>query len=99
MLIRTQNKEELIEITSLTMSVIKPHSSPHSSKESKCYIEARQYGNAIILGVYSTKEKALNVLDMLQEEYLSPIVRNVVRENEVEIYQNKIFTMPKDNEV
>lgn len=93
MLIRSQNKKELIEMTSITINVRTRQSS------NKCYIEARQYSNIIFLGEYSTEEKALKVLDMLQEEYLSPIVRNVVGENEVEIYQNKVFNMPEDNEV
>lgn len=52
-----------------------------------------------ILGEYSTKEKAIKVLDMLQEEILKPIylVNNVVGEFEMD--KDKFFEMPQDYRV
>ena len=55
--------------------------------------------NSQWIGDYSTKEKAIKVLDMIQEEYLKPIYQNFIDENEVAIYKNKVFQMPQDSEV
>lgn len=52
-----------------------------------------------LLGEYSTKEKGIKVLDMLQEEILKAIylVNNVVGEFEMD--KDKFFEMPQDDEV
>lgn len=52
-----------------------------------------------LLGKYSTKEKGIKVLDMLQEEILKAIylVNNVVGEFEMD--KDKFFEMPQDDEV
>ena len=51
------------------------------------------------IGTYSTEEKAIKVLDMIQEEYQIPIYQNTVAENEVATYRNTVFQMPADAEV
>lgn len=56
-------------------------------------------GSKMNIGFYSTKEKAIKVLDMIQAEYVKPIYRNVVAENEIAIYQSKVFQIPQDSEV
>ena len=52
-----------------------------------------------LLGEYSTKEKGIKVLDMLQEEILKAIylVNTVVGEFEMD--KDKFFEMPQDDEV
>lgn len=60
-----------------------------------------------ILGRYSTKEKAMKVMDMIQKQivYCSEsyeIVRPVLKSNPFEPYWKKrevVFQMPKDEEV
>lgn len=97
MLIRTQNKRRLVDMAGLTVGI----SYEGDGCKSDIIAISNQTGNKhwTPLGTYSTEEKALKVLDMIQKEYLSPIVRNTVGENEVEIYQNKVFKMPDDEEV
>ncbi len=50
------------------------------------------YSNGYVLGEYSTKEKALKVLDMIQEH---------ITKNEAGIYNSKfgVYQMPQDSEV
>lgn len=59
----------------------------------------------IILGMYSTEEKAIKVLDMIQNHIKSNenLFRNVANEQEwlgeIVTYSNNVFQMPQDNEV
>ena len=50
-------------------------------------------------GVYSSKEKALKVLDLIQAKILEPIYENDLACCEKEIYTSKVFQMPQDDEV
>ena len=96
MLIRTQDKRSLVEITGIKITINQYPRYAGTPKE--FYVYNIEYPGET-LGRYTSYEKAIKVLDMIQEYYLSPIVRNVVGENEVEIYQNKVFEMPADEEV
>ena len=51
-----------------------------------------------MLGTYSSKEKAIKVLDMIQEHIEAPIYTNV-RAVEYDHYDRAVFQMPKDDEV
>lgn len=51
------------------------------------------------LGIYSTEEKAMHVIDMINKEILEPIIKSNISDNEIAIYNEKGFEMPKDNEV
>lgn len=51
------------------------------------------------LGTYSTKEKAIKVLDMIEEACVLPVVENIYAINEKHIYVNSVFQMPQDSEV
>ena len=100
MLIRSQNKEYLCNIKAVY---------------GVCYQETNDYKRGRVektnheicvdtgvvdnIGVYSTKEKALKVLDMIQEAYKEPIYQNDIGCNEIAIYKSKVFQMPKDEEV
>lgn len=52
-------------------------------------------GRTCELGVYSTEEKAIKVLDMIQENYISC----TDQWNGIPCVTNKVFQMPQDNEV
>lgn len=57
----------------------------------------------IILGAYSTKEKAMKVLDMIQEKichrYVDSIIDDLDIGNFEAIFERGVFEMPKDEEV
>lgn len=58
----------------------------------------------IDLGHYSTKEKAMKVLDMIQKRIIEPIRMNTIEygafaSNDYEISLNAVFQMPQDDEV
>lgn len=91
MLIRSQNKKRLINFANVK----------EVSCEDKILEICATYvsGGWNSLGEYSTREKAIKVLNMIQEEYQKPFYQNVVAENEKAIYQNKVFQMPQDSEV
>lgn len=62
--------------------------------------------NGKILGRYSTKEKALKVLDMIQNEIRKPYKTCSKSENfigvinqTIENYSDKVLQMPQDDEV
>lgn len=80
--IRSQNKEVLIECNKVF---------------GKFYMGCVIFGNDVLLGVYSTKEKALKVLDMIQER-----IGNIenIKSNQCMVNPNFfIFQMPLDSEV
>lgn len=52
----------------------------------------------ILLGKYSTKEKALKVLDRIQEHIDDPIYANYTG-GEYKRYDKDVFQMPQDDEV
>jgi len=51
------------------------------------------------VGIYSTKEKAITVLDMIQKQIEMPIHRIDAINGEISSHKDKIFQMPQDNEV
>ena len=62
MLIRRQDKEALINVDSFEAISLK-------RDDEKIFLKAYAVGRNDILGEYSTKAKALKVLDMIQEAY------------------------------
>lgn len=52
------------------------------------------------LGTYSTEEKAIKVLDMIQEAYIKDCALYIDRESNAKVIpQNRGFQMPSDEEV
>lgn len=91
--IRTQTKEDLIECNEfmITYNASNP-------------IEYRIRGNDLIIGKYSSKEKALKVMDMIQSfiEALAKVEitsNMIVRDDNNKIINNMIIQMPLDSEV
>ena len=83
MLIRTQNKRGLVDMTGLIVGI----SYEGDGCKSDIITISNQTGNKHWkpLGTYSTEEKALKVLDMIQEYY------------GYEVFT--VFEMPEDEEV
>lgn len=89
MWIRSQNKELLVDTKTLG---IKHEVADYCQILFKEFID--QY---IVLGEYSTTEKALKVLDMVQEtiEYGN----KTIKKEKHELHTNKVFEMPQDDEI
>lgn len=89
MWIRSQNKELLVDTKTLG---IKHEVNDYCQILFKEFID--QY---IVLGEYSTTEKAIKVLDMVQEtiEYGN----KTIKKEKHELHTNKVFEMPQDDEV
>lgn len=86
MWIRIQNKKQLVEASDL-----------YIAKRGKGY--SISTGKGTDFGTYSTIEKAVKVMDMIQEKILSPHYQNDIGANKIAIYKEKIFEMPQDSEV
>lgn len=89
MWIRSQNKELLVDTKTLGIK--------HEVADF-CQILFKEFiDQYIVLGEYSTTEKALKVLYMVQEtiEYGN----KTIKKEKHELHTNKVFEMPQDDEV
>lgn len=97
MLIRTQNRKTLVDITNLVIEISR---SKLISKNSIIAYHTNDFSSSdyITLGTYSTEEKALKVLDMIQKTYESTTSQLSI--NGFLITQcNKVFEMPADEDI
>ena len=86
MLIRSQNKKVLVTFENLL-----------DVEVSGGTISARKdYGWCCLLGEYSTKEKAMKVLDMIQEAYCKFMS---VKNDDAWDGKESVFYIPEDSEV
>ena len=86
MLIRSQDKKSFTTNLDLSvMEIAKRHEIVDGKRNT--------------VAIYSTEEKAIKVLDMIQEKFQEPIYQNDIVGNEIAIYKNVVFQMPKDEEV
>lgn len=86
MLIRSQDKKSFTTNLDLSvMEIAKRHEIVDGKRNT--------------VAIYSTEEKAIKVLDMIQEKFQEPIYQNDIGDNEMAIYKNVVFQMPKDEEV
>lgn len=113
MLIRSQNREVLINLNSMAGIEI-------AEGPIKTIITSYITGCSYLLGEYSTKEKAVKVLDMIQEAYEEYKItctfltgftghRAIVESNDIQVNgfkelvksfkKNMVFQMPEDSEV
>lgn len=82
MLIRSQNKKILIDMSNLIIGLDK------SDTKVICFHTAAMDGEAsVILGEYSTTEKAVIAIDMIQDSYSHRAARG------------HVFQMPRDEDV
>lgn len=95
MWIRSQSKKVLLNVNQVVIN--------NTKDESEYYIHGYSERGIDILGVYSTEEKALNVLDEIQEKieypYPSKIVPSIGTNCYHLIENNKFYQMPQDDEV
>lgn len=89
MLIRTQNRMRLLDMTGITIRISNEYGEKY---DIEAY--ANQTGRYQLLGTYSSEEKAIEVLDMIQNRYISS---NVVLHGG--FVKNTVFEMPEDSEV
>lgn len=68
MLIRSQDKTALVKFENIVVNLKLP-----DSLNVICWSlqDAQRSGGYLILGKYSTKEKAMKILDMIQEAYVN----------------------------
>ena len=96
MLLRSQSKDVLVNINEVYFYKMK--------KDSKFIYQFRcyGYGNYYILGYYSTEEKAMKVMDMIQNAITGTRFEftDIVRDCDLAgIELHNVFNMPKDEEV
>ena len=91
MLIRSQDKKHLVELRSITINEYLVY-----IDEEKIVWDIEQTGKK--LGRYTTEEKAIRVLSMIEEEYHRPTYVTDLG-GEYEVYGRDVFHMPEDTEV
>ena len=89
MLIRSQDKEMIVNVDATNHIFIGEAYRPNGSLYDVCADEMR-------LGYYSTKAKAMKVLDMIQKRYEEYETERIYKEG---AYKIKTFQMPEDSEV
>lgn len=99
MLIRSQDRKSLIDLR-----IIRIHTLPQGSVIVNYVNIAGDYD---VLGTYSTEEKAMKVIDMIQNKYLEYCHLKggpAILKGSIDIAENmwkvpKVFDMPQDEEV
>lgn len=101
MLIRSQDKTALVKFENIVVNLKLP-----DSLKVICWSwqDAQGSGGYFILGKYSTKEKAMKVLDMIQEAYSEYQIMLNFSVSYLHEFKEKtdgfaIFQMPEDSEV
>ena len=93
MLIRSQDKTALVKFENIVVNLKLP-----DSLNVICWSlqDAQRSGVYFILGEYSTKAKAMKVLDMIQEAYCKFMS---VKNDDAWSGKESVFYMPEDSEV
>ena len=93
MLIRSQDKTALVKFENIVVNLKLP-----DSLTIICWSlqDAQRSGGYFILGKYSTKAKAMKVLDMIQEAYCKFMS---VKNDDAWDGKESVFYMPEDSEV
>ena len=97
MLIRSQNKEKLLIMDTLVIETVRKS---RFSKETEYQIVDGE-----VIGTYSTKEKALKVMDMIENKYKEYTHRTCSItafgsvKPEFAFYEPRVFQMPADEDV
>lgn len=89
MWIRSQNKELLVDTKTLGIK---------HEVDDFCQILFKEFSDQyIVLGEYSTTEKALKVLDMIQEKIMHG--NRLIKKDKYDLRIDAVFEMPQDDEV
>lgn len=100
MLIRSQDKKSLCNYNSGIVTCFEKYdyevinNSMVPTKIEGYNIFFSNNGNEILLGFYSTKEKSIKVLDMIEDAYKSCNREHLM--GNYAFVQNKVFLMPQD---
>lgn len=99
MLIRSQDKKNLIPIMPIGITEIVRSSRGEINKVDGYAIYSYDNANTI-LGNYSTEEKAIKVLDMIEDAYNKCFAFSMGNDGYYhEARESKVFQMPQDSEV
>lgn len=92
MLIRSQDKMSLVKFENIVINI-----NNINGKEIICWSQMNPGEDEYIsLGYYSTKAKAMKVLDMIQEAYCEFMA---IRNDDMWCGKESVFQMPEDSEV
>ncbi|HCD44910.1 MAG TPA: hypothetical protein DEQ64_14500 [Lachnoclostridium sp.] len=95
MLIRSQDRKSLFNLMTMQNLQI--------NKESECYCVAAYFtqDDMATIGKYTTQEKAINVLDLIQEDYENSctVEAHIPGCDPYMFIHNAVFRMPLDSEV
>lgn len=94
MLIRTQDKKALIDMTGMTIKAILNDTIKEKYKII-AYSNHNDLDSCEILGMYTSEKKVMKVLDIIQNEYLNGNLCYV----HSGFVKNIVFNMPEDIEV
>ena len=97
MLIRSKNKRNLFNINEI--SKIGFHKYEYIEPLYKYQIYILVNGKEHSLGGYSTENKAIKVLDMIQKKYLEPTYINDLGNGEYAKYERVVFQMHNEDDV
>ena len=92
MLIRSQDKESLIAIDGTFVEILKYG----DLSECSITVSTRDHSSLHVMARYSSVEKALKVLDMIQEAYCKFMS---VKNDDAWSGKESVFYMPEDSEV
>ena len=99
MIIRSQDREKIVNLNNITRIDIE-------NGRDGMNVWASNMGITSLLGTYSTEEKAIKVLDMIQQEYGRHFYGQGGQMATADIYIQpfafippKVFQMPQDSEV
>ena len=97
MLIRSQDKTTLVKFENIVININNININNINGKEIICWSQMNPGEDEyILLGYYSTKEKAMKVLDMIQEAYEECETERIYKEG---VFKIVTFQMPEDSEV
>lgn len=91
MLIRSQDKNALVDISGTTIRALIPH---NNKPKIIAYGNNQSTDMEETLGVYDTEERAIEVLDKIQHYYTSPDAQ--IGDGGFDIVLNKVFEMPEE---
>lgn len=92
MLIRSQDKESLIAIDGNFVEILKYG----DISECSITVSTRDHSSLYVMARYSSAEKALKVLDMIQKHYEEYETERIYKEG---VYGIEAFQMPEDGSV
>ena len=102
MLIRSQDNRAIVNLDDIT-EIYTNIANPSKGIKEKYETEIKYHSGALnnrYLGTYSTEEKAIKVLDMIQDAYIGTIKMSISEDVGIScIPRAVVFQMPQDSEL